>query len=203
MSQDTNGTDSVQAAPAQGARVVALVGSLREASVNRQLAHVAADNAPEGVEVSVIEDLGALPFYNEDTDPSVNPAAGEVDAKVAGLRTAVADADAVLIVTPEHNGSIPAALKNAIDWLSRPYGTGAIKGKPVGVIGAALGQYAGTWSRTETRKSVGIAGGQVIEEVEVGINSSKLGAQGVSAPEVVEQVVGAVSRLAGEVAAVA
>ncbi|MBD0023150.1 FMN reductase [Gordonia pseudamarae] len=196
MSQDSIENDQVRPA-----KVVALVGSLRQASVNRQLAQVAADNAPDGVRVSVIDTLGALPFYNEDTDPSVNPAAGEVDAQVAGLRTVVADADAVLIVTPEHNGSIPAALKNAIDWLSRPYGTGAIKGKPVGVIGAALGQYAGTWSRTETRKSVGIAGGQVVEEVEVGINSSKLGEQGVSAPEVVEQVVGAVTRLTGEVAA--
>lgn len=177
--------------------VLVLVGSLRAASINRQLAELAVETAPAGVALELFDRLGELPFYNEDLDTD------DVAEPVVALREAAARAGAALVITPEYNGTIPGVLKNAIDWLSRPYGTGAIKGKPVGVIGAALGQYAGTWSRTETRKSVGIAGGQVIEEVEVGINSSKLGEQGVSAPEVVEQVVGAVSRLAGEVAAVA
>ena len=67
-------------------------------------------------------------------------------------------ADAVLVVTPEYNGSIPAVLKNAIDWLSRPYGNGALKDKPLAVIGSALGQYGGVWAHDETRKSFGIAG---------------------------------------------
>ena len=69
------------------------------------------------------------------------------------LRAAAADADAVLAITPEYNGTIPAVLKNAIDWLSRPFGASAIKGKPVAVIGTALGQYGGVWAHDETRKS--------------------------------------------------
>ena len=59
---------------------------------------------------------------------------------------------------PEYNGSIPGVLKNAIDWLSRPFGDGALKGKPLAVIGASLGQYGGVWAHDETRKSFGIAG---------------------------------------------
>ncbi len=181
--------------------IVALVGSLRRASINRRLAQVAADNAPSGVHITVVDDLGLLPFYSEDVDPSTSPDVSEVDANVQRLRDAVTAADAVLVVTPEHNGTIPAALKNAIDWLSRPYGKGAISAKPVGVIGAALGRYAGTWSREDTRKSIGIAGGRVVEDVEVGVQSSALGESGEFDAETVEQVTVAVRRLADEVSA--
>ena len=65
----------------------------------------------------------------------------------------VADADAVLVITPEYNASIPAVVKNAIDWLSRPYGQGAITAKPLAVIGASGGRYGGVWAHDETRKS--------------------------------------------------
>ncbi|NDZ93911.1 NAD(P)H-dependent oxidoreductase [Streptomyces sp. SID6673] len=178
--------------------IVALVGSLRKGSINRQLAQVAADNAPAGVRVTIVEGLGDLPFYSEDHDPSIEAQAVLPDG-VATLRETVGAADAVLLVTPEYNGTIPAVLKNAIDWLSRPYGAGAVSGKPIGVIGAALGRFAGTWSREDTRKSVGVAGGRVIEDVEVGVQTSTLGEHGVAAAEVVEQVVVAVNRLVDEV----
>ena len=181
--------------------IVALVGSLRRASVNRQLALVAADHAPVGVHVTVVDDLGVLPFYSEDIDPSTDPGAAAVDEHVQRLRDVVGSADAVLVVTPEYNGTIPAALKNAIDWLSRPYGQGAVSGKPVGVIGAALGRYAGTWSRQDTRKSVGIAGGRVIEDIEVGVQTSVLGEDGVLDADIVDQVTEAVRLLADEVSA--
>ena len=105
-------------------KVLALVGSLRAASINRQLAELAAETAPDGVTVTVFEGLGDLPFYNEDIDNE------NVPASVVALREAAADADAALVVTPEYNGSIPGVLKNAIDWLSRPFGNGALKGKP-------------------------------------------------------------------------
>lgn len=178
--------------------LVALVGSLREASINRRLAQLAAEKAPEGVQVTVVDSLGTLPFYSEDDDPST-AADAELNSGVAQLRGVVGGADGVLIVTPEYNGTIRAALKNAIDWLSRPYGTGALQGKPVGVIGAALGRYAGTWSREDTRKSVGIAGGRVIEDVEFGIQTSALGDAGIEDPALVEQLVAAVNRLVDEV----
>lgn len=174
--------------------IAVLVGSLRKASINRELAQAAVDNAPAGVTLRIVEGLGALSFYNEDDDQ------GTVAEGVAALRDEVAAADAVLLVTPEYNGTLPAVLKNAIDWLSRPYGAGAMTGKPVGVIGAALGRYAGTWSRQDTRKSAGIAGGRIIEDVEVGIATATLGEHGVGDPAVVEQIVTAVERLVAEVA---
>ncbi|MFW0791988.1 NAD(P)H-dependent oxidoreductase [Gordonia sp. CPCC 205333] len=179
--------------------IAVLVGSLRKASINRQLAEVARDNAPDGVTVNIV-DLQALPFYNEDNDPATPDGQGATLAEsVVAVRAAVGAADAVLLVTPEYNGTIPAVLKNAIDWLSRPYGTGAVKDKPVGVIGAALGRFGGKWSREDTRKSVGIAGGRVIEEVEVGITTADLTDEGVGHADVVAQVLVAVSRLADEV----
>ena len=85
--------------------------------------------------------------------------------------TAAAEADAALVVTPEYNGSIPGVLKNAIDWLSRPYGDGALKDKPLAVIGAALGQYGGVWAHDETRKSFGIAGPRVVEDITLSVPS--------------------------------
>jgi len=90
---------------------------------------------------------------------------------VAALRAATAQADAVLAVTPEYNGTIPAVLKNAIDWLSRPYGAGALAGKPLAVIGTALGRYGGVWAHDEARKSFGIAGAQVVDSLELSIPS--------------------------------
>ena len=133
-------------------KVLALVGSLRAASINRQLAELAAETAPDGVTVTVFDGLGDLPFYNEDIDNE------DVPASVVALREAAADADAALVVTPEYNGSIPGVLKNAIDWLSRPFGNGALKGKPAAVVGGSFGRYGGVWAHDETRKSFGIGG---------------------------------------------
>lgn len=67
---------------------------------------------------------------------------------------------------------MPAVLKNAIDWLSRPYGAGAISGKPVAVVGTAFGQYGGVWAQDDARKSVGIAGAVVLEDVKLSIPGS-------------------------------
>jgi NAD(P)H-dependent FMN reductase len=143
--------------------ILVLVGSLRSASINRQLAEVAVDCAPDGTELRIFDRLGELPFYNEDIDT------GDVDESVRALRAAAAGADATLVVTPEYNGSIPAVLKNAIDWLSRPYGDGALKDKPLAVVGAALGQYGGVWAHDETRKSFGVAGARVVEGLKLSV----------------------------------
>lgn len=145
-------------------KVLALVGSLRAASVNRQIAELAAEVAPEGVAVTVFDGLGDLPFYNEDLDNEA-----DVPAAVTALRTAGTEADAVLVVTPEYNGSIPAVMKNAIDWLSRPFGNGALKDKPLAVIGGSLGRYGGVWAHDETRKSFAIAGPRVVEAIKLSV----------------------------------
>ncbi|KWX58257.1 NAD(P)H-dependent oxidoreductase [Mycobacterium sp. NAZ190054] len=148
--------------------VLVLVGSLRAASVNRQLAELAVESAPEGVTLQRFDRLGELPFYNEDIDTD------DVAEPVAALREAAALADAALVVTPEYNGSIPGVLKNAIDWLSRPYGNSALKGKPFAVVGAALGQYGGVWAHDETRKSFAIAGPRVVEGLDLSIPTKSL-----------------------------
>ncbi len=149
-------------------KVLVLVGSLRAASINRQLAELAVEQAPDGVELKIFDRLGELPFYNEDIDTA------DVAEPVVALRAAAAEADATLVVTPEYNGSIPGVLKNAIDWLSRPWGNGALKDKPLAVVGAALGQYGGVWAHDETRKSFGIAGPRVVEDLKLSVPSKSL-----------------------------
>ena len=96
-------------------RVAVLVGSLRADSVNRKLAELLRDQAPAGVTLDLVDGLAELPFYNEDLDR------GELVAEAAAaLRERVAGADRVLAVTPEYNGTMPAVLNHALDWLSRP-----------------------------------------------------------------------------------
>ena len=175
-------------------KVLVLVGSLRAASINRQLAELAVESVPDGVTATIYEGLGDLPFYNEDLDTEDAPAA------VAALRAAAADADATLVVTPEYNGSIPGVLKNAIDWLSRPYGNGALKDKPLAVIGAALGQYGGVWAHDETRKSFGIAGPRVVEAISLSVPTPTFdGKHPRETAEVAAAVRDAVGKLAAEV----
>lgn len=179
-------------------RILALVGSLRAASVNRQIAELAADVAPDGVAVTVFDGIGELPFYNEDLDSADTPE--DVPAAVAALRHAAADADAALVVTPEYNGSIPAVLKNAIDWLSRPFGNGALKDKPLAVIGGSMGRYGGVWAHDETRKSFGIAGPRVVDAIKLSVPLSTLnGGPPREHAELVSNVREVVGKLAAEV----
>jgi len=174
--------------------VLALVGSLRAASVNRQIAELAVVHAPDGITVTTYEGLGDVPFYNEDIDGDAVPAAAEK------LRAAVADADAVLVVTPEYNGSVPGVVKNAIDWLSRPYGQNAVAGKPLAVIGGALGQYGGVWAHDETRKSFGIAGANVVDALTFSVPIASLdGKHPRESAEIVANVDTVVTKLAAEV----
>lgn len=148
--------------------VAVLVGSLRAGSLNRRIAETAVENVPTGVTAALVDGLADVPFYNPDIDVAPLPPAA------AELRARVGAADAVLIVTPEYNGTIPAVLKNAIDWVSRPYGAGSLQGKPVAVVGAALGRYGGKWSHDDTRRSVGVAGGVAVADVEVSLAASAI-----------------------------
>ncbi|WP_411720099.1 NADPH-dependent FMN reductase [Mycetocola sp.] len=107
------------------------VGSLAAASINRQLAGALVKLAPEEFELTEIP-IGDLPLYSYDYDADYPPVART-------FKQAIADVDAVLFVTPEYNRSIPGALKNAIDWASRPYGENSFAGKPSAVIGASPG----------------------------------------------------------------
>jgi chromate reductase len=136
-------------------KILGIAGSLRSGSVNAHLLQLAAETLPDGVEFAVWEGLREIPPFDQDTEETPSVA-------VAGFRSAVAGADAVLIATPEYNGSIPGTLKNALDWGSRPGATNAFRGKPVAVIGASPGAFGGVWAHEETRKILGIMGARVV-----------------------------------------
>ena len=112
-------------------RIVAFAGSLRRGSFNRALLRAAQELAPrDTMDIQVIE-IGELPFYNADLESHGDP------PTVAAYKSAVAEADGVLIATPEYNDGIPAVLTNAIDWGSRLPGRAPLSGKPVAVVGAS------------------------------------------------------------------
>ena len=112
-------------------RLLAISGSLRRRSYNSALLAVAAASCTPAAEFVVWRGLADIRPYNEDLEETPPP--------VAELRRQIARADAVLIATPEYNGSIPGALKNALDWASRPFPDNCLRGKPVAVIGASTG----------------------------------------------------------------
>lgn len=136
--------------------LLAIPGSLRRGSHNEQLLRALAERAPEGVAVEIDRTFGDLPLYDEDLDGEVPPAA------VAALRERVAAADGLLIATPEYNGSVPGGLKNAVDWLSRPFGAAPLKGKPVAVLGTAMGQYGGVWAQRDLARILPVASARVV-----------------------------------------
>ena len=141
-------------------RILAISGSLRDQSFNSAAARAAAELAPPGVEVEVFDGLGDLPLYDADLDVE-----GEEEAaSVAHLRDRIAAADAIFVVTPEYNGSVSGALKNAIDWASRPPGGGAVLwGKTAAIAGATTGQFGAIWAQQDLRRILGIAGARVVE----------------------------------------
>ena len=112
-------------------RILGIAGSLRNKSYNRAALRAATQLVPEGATIDVFE-LDGIPGFNQDEEQ--NP-----PAKIVELKRLVREADAILIVTPEYNYSIPGVLKNAIDWASRPYGDSAWNGKPAAIMGASVG----------------------------------------------------------------
>ena len=154
-------------------RVLAVSGSLRRDSHNTMLLRAAEELAPEGVEFEFYDELEFLPPYNEDRDGD------EAPLGAAQLRARIADADALLIATPEYNSSVPGQLKNAVDWASRPVRAGALWGKPAVVIGASTGMYGAVWAQAELRKILGTAGARVADaEVAVSRAAERFDADG-------------------------
>ncbi|UHQ18274.1 NAD(P)H-dependent oxidoreductase [Lysobacter sp. KIS68-7] len=120
-----------------------LVGSLAKASINRKLARALTKLAPKHLVMHEIP-IGELPLYSYDYDKDFP----EVARK---FKQAIADVDAVLFVTPEYNRSIPGALKNAIDWASRPYGHNSFARKPSGLIGTSPGSIGTAVAQQQLR----------------------------------------------------
>ena len=138
-------------------RILAISGSLRSRSNNTALLRALREEAPAGVEIELWDGLKELPPYDADADTGPGPAA--VDA----FRSLVRDADAVFFATPEYNSSVPGALKNALDWASRPLATNPFRNKPVAVIGSSTGAFGGVWAAAELRKVLGAMAARVTE----------------------------------------
>jgi len=155
-------------------RVLGISGSLRRHSYNTALLRHAGELfEAEGAEFEIYDGLHDIPPYDEDHDHDDAPEA------VRRIRDAVREADAVFFATPEYNGSIPGALKNALDWISRPFATNAMRNKPVAVVGASAGAFGAVWAQAELRKVLATMGARVAEgEAAVGHAGDRFDADG-------------------------
>ena len=138
-------------------RLLGISGSLRRGSYNALLLDAAAAECPSDVEFVVWRGLADIPAYDEDLDLTLPP------RPVAVLRAEIERADAMLIATPEYNASVPGALKNALDWASRPYAANVLRHKRVAVIGASTGLFGAVWAQAELRKVLRTMGASVLE----------------------------------------
>src|SRR5262245_35400808 len=127
-------------------KVAVIVGSLRKDSINRKLAHALIEMAPASLKLEIVE-IGELTLYNQDHDTSP-PAAWTT------FRDRIRAVAAVLFVTPEYNRSVPAALKNALDVGSRPYGQSVWAGKPAAIVSASPGAMGGFGANHHLRQSL-------------------------------------------------
>ncbi|HZO34057.1 MAG TPA: NADPH-dependent FMN reductase [Gaiellaceae bacterium] len=143
--------------------VLAISGSLRRGSHNTGLLRALQEEAPEGVEVTLWDGLRSIPPYDADDDGVPGP------APVEAFRRLVRESDAVVFATPEYNSSIPGALKNALDWGSRPLATNAFRNKPVAVVASSAGAFGAVWAAAELRKVLAAMGARVADvELAVG-----------------------------------
>jgi chromate reductase len=145
-------------------KILGIAGSLRKASFNRMALKVAQGLVPVGATLEIL-DLPDLPGFNQDNEKSP-PAA------VTDMKTKIRAADAILLVTPEYNYSIPGVLKNAIDWASRPYGDSAWKGKPVAVMGASAGALGTARAHSDLRRCFVFLDMPVVNQPEVMISAA-------------------------------
>ena len=144
-------------------RVLAISGSTRRDSNNTALLRALHEEAPPEIDIELWDGLKAIPAYDADDDVVPGPDA------VEAFRELVREVDGVLFATPEYNSSVPGALKNALDWASRPLATNAFRNKPVAVISSSAGAFGGVWAAAELRKVLGAMGARVTEaELSVG-----------------------------------
>jgi chromate reductase len=131
-------------------KVAVLVGSNRRDALNRRLVQALANLGADRLHFDFVA-IDDLPLYNQDLE-------GELPASVIRFKSEIAAADALLFVTPEHNRSVPALLKNAIDWGARPYGQNSWNGKPAGITGTSPGAIGTALAQMHLRQVLGALG---------------------------------------------
>ena len=144
------------------AKVAVIVGSLRKGSVNRQFAQALAKLARPRLDLQLVE-IGDLPLYDQDLE-------AELPTAVVRFKRQIESADAVLFVTPEFNRSFSAALKNAIEWGTRPWGRNSFTGKPSAVVGATLGTVGTAAAQSQLRSVVSAIGAALTVQPELYLN---------------------------------
>jgi chromate reductase len=137
-------------------RILGISGSLRRGSYNGQLLRAADAILPPGVELVEWRGIAGLVVFDEDLEPAPPESVQE-------LRAAVEAADALLIATPEYNASLPGGLKNALDWISRPFPANVLRYKPCAVVGASTSLFGAVWAQAEVRKALKASGARVLE----------------------------------------
>lgn len=147
--------------------LVAFTGSTRSASFHTRLIHSLPAYAPAGTAIALF-DVADVPFYNQDLEGEALP-----DAVIA-MRTAVAEADGIILAAPEYNGSYSALTKNTIDWLSRPMGQGVLREKKVMVLSATPGPGGGARVTEQIVALLGFFGNTVVGTVNVATVHEKM-----------------------------
>jgi chromate reductase len=146
-------------------RILGFAGSLRRASYNRGLIRAAAELAPRGIIVDVF-DLVDIPLYNQDVEDAGEP------SSVVAFKRAIAEADALLVATPEYNHGVPGVLKNALDWASRPRVTSPLRDQPVAVMGASPGHGSTARAQAQLRDAFVFTGACVMPQPELLIGTA-------------------------------
>jgi chromate reductase len=144
--------------------ILGIAGSLRKGSYNKMLLAAASGLLPEGAALEKF-DLEGIPAFNADLE-------GDMPQRVLEFKARLKAADAVLIVTPEYNYSVPGVLKNAIDWASRPYGDNSLEKKPVGIMSASPGTFGGARAQYHLRQVLLGAGALAMARPEVFVASA-------------------------------
>lgn len=140
-------------------KVAIVNGSLRKDSINKKLALAIAKLAAGKLDLKLV-DLSDLPLFNQDLE-------ADYPAPATRVKNEITAADAILFVTPEHSRSIPAAMKNVIDWVARPYGKSGWIGKPAAIVGTSGGQVGTAIAQTHLRSIVLTQGVDVLPRPEV------------------------------------
>ena len=176
--------------------ILAISGSLRSGSFNSALVRAAQRHAPDGIDVTIYDGLRDIPPYDQDLD-----ADEALPATVADLRSRIFAADGLLISTPEYNYGVPGALKNALDWASRPAATSSLLRRPIAIMGAAPTNFGSVRAQIQLRQLFLWTDSRVVTKPEVAVFKAqdRVGPDGEISDEttieLVQQLLGALADL--------